>query len=247
MTCRPAGAKEGLREHAAGWSGYHARQHATDTRAGQTANDSTLVVSQKRSFNHEVACQQSIEQVRQSRRRAGWRRAGRRGTECGSEWGPRHLVGSEGETIGDARTMLQRILQRMLQYQGNLRYRGKLAISRKTCDIEENLRDLKLDRGICSHDLHARTGKTAMGLTLIGGPWRPTYYKLALRVVGSYQTTRRFRPSVTRSPPQVHGRPSGGCEKLNSRPRTHVRSVLCLSSVKTKASGVLWSRPHVCM
>ena len=66
MTCRPAGAKEGLREHAAGWSGYHARQHATDTRAGQTANDSTLVVSQKRSFNHEVACQQSIEQVRQS-------------------------------------------------------------------------------------------------------------------------------------------------------------------------------------
>ena len=66
MTCRPAGAKEGLRKHAAGWSGYHARQHATDTRAGQTANDSTLVVSQKRSFNHEVACQQSIEQVRQS-------------------------------------------------------------------------------------------------------------------------------------------------------------------------------------
>ena len=68
MTWCPAGGERRKRraERTRNRLEHHARQHATDTRAGQTANDSTLVVSQKRSFNHEVACQQSIEQVRQS-------------------------------------------------------------------------------------------------------------------------------------------------------------------------------------
>ena len=69
MTWCPAGGERRKRraERTRNRLEHHARQHATDTRAGQTANDSTLVVSQKRSFNHDVACQQSIQQVRQNR------------------------------------------------------------------------------------------------------------------------------------------------------------------------------------